>query len=184
MQYGIRKWQRSDAADLSKALSDRAVLDNLRDGIPFPYTEQHALEYIEAMLDADEKDTFAFAVTENDRAIGSIGAFRQQNIHYRTAELGYYLAQPYWGKGIMTKAVSLLCQHIFESTDILRIFAEPFDYNTGSIRVLEKAGFSFEGTMRQNAFKNGRVLDMRLYSLTKDDWALKVKPLPRKTPGQ
>ena len=122
------------------------------------------------MLAADENDTFAYAITIGDRAVGSIGAFRQGNIHRRTAELGYYLAEAYWGRGIMTEAIRQLCGIVFETTDILRIYAEPFAYNTGSRRALEQAGFTFEGTLKNNAVKNGKVLDMTMYSLTKEPY--------------
>lgn len=97
----------------------------------------------------------------------SIGAFRKNNIHRQTAEMGYYLAEEYWGMDIMTEAIRQLCKIIFDTTDILRIYAEPFTYNTGSRRALEKAGFAFEGIMKNNAVKNGKVLDMALYSLTR-----------------
>ena len=116
------------------------------------------------MRSADPNDTFAFAITVDDKAVGSISAFRQGNIHRKTAELGYYLAEEYWGKGIMTEAVRQLCDYVFSHTDIIRIFAEPFAYNIGSCRVLEKAGFQYEGTLRSNAVKNGKVLDMKMYS--------------------
>ena len=93
----LREWRLSDAADLAAALNNKRILNNLRDGLPFPYTEQDARDYISAMLSADENDTFAYDITRNDRAIGSIGAFRKSNIHRQTAELGYYLAEEYWG---------------------------------------------------------------------------------------
>ena len=167
MKCKIRKWRLTDAKELAAALSNRKILNNLRDGLPFPYTEPDAAEYIAAMLSADENITFAFAVTVDDKAVGSIGAFRQSNIHSQTAELGYYLAEDYWGRGIMTDAIRQLCDLIFETTDILRIYAEPFAYNIGSCRALEKAGFRYEGTMKNNAVKNGKVLDMRLYARTR-----------------
>ena len=163
----LRKWRLSDAKDLAAALNNEKILNNLRDGLPFPYTEQDARDYISAMSSADENDTFAYAITIDDRAVGSIGAFRQSNIHRQTAELGYYLAEEYWGHGIMTKAIRQLCDIVFDTTDILRIYAEPFAYNTGSRRALEKAGFRYEGTMKNNAVKNGKVLDMVLYSVTR-----------------
>ena len=163
----LREWRLSDAADLAAALNNKRILNNLRDGLPFPYTEQDARDYISAMLSADENDTFAYAITRNDRAIGSIGAFRKSNIHCQTAELGYYLAEEYWGQGIMTETIRQLCSIIFDTTDILRIYAEPFAYNTGSRRALEKAGFCYEGTMKNNAVKNEKALDMALYSLTR-----------------
>ena len=121
------------------------------------------------MLSANEDETFAFAITLDDKVIGSIGVFRQQNIHRQTAEMGYYIAEEYWGKGIMTDAVKQICEYVFKNSDILRIYAEPFAYNTGSCRVLEKAGFQYEGTLRNNAVKNGKVIDMKMYSLLREE---------------
>ncbi len=163
----IRKWELSDAKDLAAALSNTKVMENLRDGLPYPYTEKDGTDFISAILSADQNDTFAFAITVNDKVIGRIGAFRQENIHRQTAEMGYYIAEEYWGKGIMTEAVKQLCASVFENSDIIRIFAEPFAHNTGSCRVLEKAGFVYEGTLRSNAVKNGKLLDMKMYSLLK-----------------
>ena len=164
----LRKWQFSDAKDLASALNNIKIINNLRDGLPFPYTEKDAEEYISTILSANENDTFAYAVTKDHRVIGSIGAFRQDNIHRQTAELGYYLAEEYWGQGIMTEAIRQICSLIFDTTDILRIYAEPFAYNIGSRRALEKAGFTYEGTLKNNAVKNGKVLDMTMYALTKE----------------
>ncbi|MEG0367580.1 MAG: GNAT family protein, partial [Coprobacillus sp.] len=94
---------------------------------------------------------------------------RCTNIHSRTAELGYFIGEEYWNQGYTTCAVKQICEYIFENTDIIRIFAEPFAYNIASCRVLEKAGFQYEGTLRKNAIKNGRILDMKLYAILKDD---------------
>lgn len=163
----IRKWEMADAKDLAKALSNKKVQDNLRDGLPYPYTEQDGEYYITSMLEADENDTFAFAIIVDGKVAGSIGVFRQGNIHRLTAELGYYIGEEYWGRGIMTKAVKQICEYVFEHSDIIRIYAEPFSYNIASCRVLEKAGFQYEGTLRNNAIKNGKVLDMKMYSLLK-----------------
>ena len=169
MNCKIRRWELSDARDLATALSNKKIQNNLRDGLPYPYTEQDGKKFISAMLAANENDTFAFAITVNGKVIGSIGAFRQGNIHRKTAELGYYIAEEYWGKGIMTEAVKQLCDYVFSNTDIIRIYAEPFAYNIGSCRVLEKAGFQYEGTLRSNALKNGNVFDMKMYSKLKTD---------------
>ena len=169
MKCRIRKWELSDAKDLAAALSNRKVQDNLRDGLPYPYTEQDGKEFISAMLSADESETFAFAITVDNMVIGSIGIFRQGNIHRQTAELGYCIAEEYWGKGIMTEAVKQICEYVFANSDIIRIYAEPFAYNIASCRVLEKAGFQYEGTLRSNAVKNGKVIDMKMYSLLKEE---------------
>ena len=167
MKY-IRPWTLSDAYDLSVALNNEKILRNLRDGIPFPYTEKDAAEYIRMVLNAPEDTQYAWAIQLENKAVGSIGIFRKDNIHRRTAEMGYYLAEPYWGQGIVTQAVRESCAYVFAHTDILRVFAEPFAHNAASCRVLEKAGFSLEGTMKKNAVKNGEVLDMKLYALVRE----------------
>ena len=103
-----------------------------------------AEEFITSMLGADADKTFAFAICVGEEAVGSIGVFRCDNIHRQTAEMGYYIAEKYWGKGIATSAVKQACAYVFSNTDIIRIFAEPFAYNAGSCRVLEKAGFELD----------------------------------------
>ena len=169
MNCRIRKWELADAKDLAAALSNTKIQDNLRDGLPYPYTEQDGIDYISSMLSADENDTFAFAITVDEKVIGSIGVFRQGNIHKQTAEVGYYIAEEYWGKGIMTEAIKQTCKYVFDKSDIIRIYAEPFAYNAASCRVLEKAGFQYEGTLRKNAIKNGKVIDMKMYSLLRTE---------------
>ena len=169
MNCKIRKWKLSDAKDLASVISNKKIQDNLRDGLPYPNTEQDATDYISAMLSEDENETFAFAITTDNKAIGSIGAFRQKNIHKHTAEIGYYIAEEYWGKGLMTEAVKQICSYIFDKSNIVRIYAEPFSYNKASCRVLEKAGFLYEGTLRSNAIKNGKTIDMLMYSRLKTD---------------
>lgn len=168
MDCKIRKWEMKDAANLAAALNNKKIHDNLRDGLPLPYTVKDAEEYIAAMLAVDSNKTFAFAITVDDAAVGSIGVFRKENIHSRTAEMGYYIAEPYWGKGLGTSAVKQTCEFIFANTDIIRIFAEPFAHNAASCRILEKAGFAFEGTLRSNAVKNNTVIDMKKYALVRD----------------
>ena len=167
MECNIRNWKIEDASELAQALSNKKVLNNLRDGLPYPYTTNDARDFIMAMLNADKKTTYPFAITVEDKVVGSIGVFRKENIHSRTAEIGYYVAEQHWGKGIGTSAVKQVCKYIFENTDIIRIFAEPFAYNTASCCVLEKSGFEYEGTLRSNAVKNGKIVDMKMYSILK-----------------
>ncbi|MDE7300680.1 MAG: GNAT family N-acetyltransferase, partial [Clostridia bacterium] len=162
-------WKMSDAEALAHLLNDKRILDNLRDGLPYPYTTADALFFINQYISADKNSNFCYAIVYNDQVAGSIGIFRQGNIHFRTAELGYYIGVEYWGKGIMTEAVRLACKRVFDNTDIVRIYAEPFAENTGSCRVLEKNGFVLEGIMRKNAYKNGNFRDMKLYALVKDN---------------
>lgn len=163
----LRAWQESDAADVVHAINNKEVLNNLRDGIPYPYSLADAESFIRSRLDVDKKEAFAWAITDNGRVIGSIGIFRKGNIHRLTAEMGYYLAEDFWGKGIATEAVREAVSYVFLHTDIVRVYAEPFARNLASCRVLEKAGFTFEGVLRKNAIKNGEILDMRLYSIVR-----------------
>lgn len=172
MDCYIRKWRIEDKNALAEILNNKNILNNLRDGIPYPYTIEDAEEFISSMLSADKSKTFAFAITVDDVVIGSIGVFRCDNIHSWSAEMGYYIDESYWGKGYATSAVMQICKYIFDYTDIIRIFAEPFAYNTASCRVLEKAGFQFEGTLHSNAVKNGRVLDMKMYAMVKQETVL------------
>ncbi|MDE6000856.1 MAG: GNAT family N-acetyltransferase [Clostridia bacterium] len=167
MNCEIREWRTDDAKSLANALNNKKIMDNLRDGLPFPYTEKDALDYINAMLNADKNSVFAFAIVYDGEVVGSIGIFRQQNIHFKTAELGYYIGEQFWDKGIATAAVKQACNYVFENTEIIRIYAEPFARNLASCRVLEKAGFVYEGTLRANAVKNDVVEDMKMYAKIK-----------------
>lgn len=168
MECKIRHWKIEDAEQLAVIMNNKKIHDNLRDGLPYPYTTEDAKAFITAMLEADQNQTFAFAITVDNQVVGSIGAFRQHNIHSRTAEAGYYVAEPYWGKGIATEAMKQLCRYIFENTDIVRLFAEPFAHNIASCRILEKCGFECEGILRKNAEKNGVLVDMKMYSIVKE----------------
>ena len=163
----IRRWRPEDAAALARAINDEAVQANLRDGLPFPYTVSDAEAFIGFALSAGD-GMYSFAVTENDVCIGSISVTRGENIHRLTGELGYYIARERWGRGYATRAVREICRYVFENTDIVRIYAEPFADNAASCRVLEKAGFTLEGTLRANAIKSGRIRDTRMYSLLRE----------------
>jgi len=168
MNIAIRLWRIEDTKDLAKALNNKKILDNLRDGLPFPYTVSDAETFIKTSLSADSNNAFVWAITVDDKAIGCVGVYRKDNIHRLTAEIGYYIAEEYWGKGIMTTAIKQACLYIFSNTDIIRIFAEPYAQNAASCRALEKAGFTYEGTLKSNAIKNGQIIDMKMYALIKE----------------
>lgn len=169
MAVRLRAWTLDDAPALAELINNKKVQDNLRDGLPFPYGEEDAKVFLSAMLASDPDQNIAFAIEADGKLIGSISATRCGNIHFRTAELGYYLGEPYWGKGYATEAVRQICNYVFQNTDILRIFAEPFAYNRASCRVLEKAGFQLEGVLHSNAVKNGRVQDMKMYARIREE---------------
>lgn len=163
MQCKLEKLDFKFAADLAAAIGDKRVQNNLRD-LPYPYSEENAREFISYAQSSDE---YVFAVTVEGKFVGCISAAPQKNIHKFTAEIGYYIAPQFWGNGLATQAVKLLTEYIFGNTEIMRLYAEPFARNKASCRVLEKAGFTFEGTLRKNAVKNGAVEDMKMYSILK-----------------
>jgi [ribosomal protein S5]-alanine N-acetyltransferase len=158
----IRNWQIQDAPSLAKYANNRKIWLNLRDAFPYPYSLGDAEVFISRVTEADP--VTIFAIESHSEAIGSIGLLLGNDIHLFTAEMGYWLAEPYWGKGIMTDAVQFLTTWAFDELRLHRISAEPYANNTASHRVLEKAGFIREGVLRSSAFKDGKIIDQYLYS--------------------
>jgi len=157
----IRPWSSQDVAALVKYANNRKIWLNLRDAFPHPYAEPHAAAFLEMVGRQNPTTYFAVAAGE---AIGGIGISIRQDVHRLTAEMGYWLAEAYWGKGFMTEAVSRFADWAFERFHLVRIFAEPYANNASSCRVLEKAGFALEGRMRSSVIKDGQILDQLLYA--------------------
>jgi len=161
-EYTIRDWREDDAASIAKYANNKKIWINLRDAFPYPYTMEDAKAFLSKVMRMDPKTYFA--IESDHEAIGSIGLMPGHDVHRFTAELGYWLAEPFWGKGIMTKATRVLSEYAFEELGLLRIFAQPYTINAASARVLEKSGFSLEGFLRASVFKDGRILDQCVYS--------------------
>ena len=158
----IRDLQVSDAPSIAKYANNRKIWANLRDVFPHPYHLTDAEEFLAQVIHNEPRVVFAVA-TEKE-AFGTIGFILGTDVHRFTAELGYWLAEPFWNKGIMTRAVKTLSDYAFDNFLFYRIYAEPYTTNPASARVLEKGGFDREGTLRSNVFKDGRVLDQWLYA--------------------
>jgi len=163
--YLIRNWGKEDVPAIAKYANNSKIWLNLRDRFPHPYQRSHAEDFLVKVFELQPM-TF-FAIANEQEAIGSIG-LTFEDVHRYTAELGYWLAEPFWNKGIMTEAVSKFSDFAFERFELNRIFAEPYTNNTASVRVLEKSGFTREGTLRSNVFKNGKILDQYLYAKIRD----------------
>lgn len=161
-EYIIRDWQVEDASSISKYANNKKIWLNLRDAFPHPYRLQDAKSFISKAIESHP--TTNFAVANRSEAIGSIGLVIGKDVHRFTAELGYWLAEPFWGKGIMTQAVKTLTAYGIHELGMHRIYAEPYTTNPASARILEKAGFKRDGILHLNVFKNGKVLDQFLYS--------------------
>lgn len=169
MDFELRKWRMEDAQSIAYHANNKKIADNLRNAFPHPYTQKDAEAFIAACLDADEHTKYFRAISVDGVAVGSIGVFLKDDVYCRSAELGYWLAEAFWGKGIMSAAVARICRHAFDTYDIVRIFAEPFAGNTASRKVLENAGFLLEGVLKKSVFKNGQILDSCIYAVIKDD---------------
>ncbi|MCX8131531.1 MAG: GNAT family N-acetyltransferase [Clostridia bacterium] len=166
----LREWADSDAERLAEIANNKKIFDNLRDAFPHPYTIDDAREFIALQKDNNNGLSKIFAIVVDGRVAGSIGAFLKGDVYRKNAEIGYYLAEEYWGRGIMTKAVRLITAFLFENFDINRVYAEPFARNTGSRRSLEKAGFRLEAELKCNVVKNGIIEDSCIYAILKDEF--------------
>jgi len=162
----IRPWHADDAVALQRYADNRKIWINLRDIFPHPYTLENAHSFLD--LVAREKPPATFAIATDSGAIGCIGLRLGADVHRRTAELGYWLGEPFWGHGIMTEAVRAFTAQTFADFDLVRIYAESFASNAASARVLQKAGFTYEGRLRAHVFKDGQVLDALVYAKLRD----------------
>lgn len=165
IDFKLRKWNIEDVASVARFANNEKIACNLRDVFPHPYTENDARYYIESCINSSEEKQICRAITVDDRAVGSIGVFLGSDVHQKSAELGYWLAEEYWNKGIMSAAVKQICANAFNKFDIVRIYAEPFAHNAGSRKVLENAGFALEGIMKNGVYKRNQVFDYCMYAL-------------------
>jgi [ribosomal protein S5]-alanine N-acetyltransferase len=156
-QVQLRPLEETDKTALAQLADNKNVWDNLRDIIPHPYTEQDAETFIRSTRLEDPRLTFAIA--HRDELCGVIGLVPGADVHRRGAEIGYWIGEPFWGKGIATEAVHRITQYGFQELGLARIYTGVMAHNTGSIRVLGKNGYDFEGTFRKSIFKNGVLTD-------------------------
>ncbi|MCD8080727.1 MAG: GNAT family N-acetyltransferase [Bacteroides sp.] len=168
MHIELKPWCGAYAFQLKAAADYPEIEENLRDGFPVPYTLADAEAYIDNCLRMEGDTQLCRAILADGKVVGSIGLFRCSNVYRYNAELGYWLARPYWNQGIMPEAIRRMCQIGFSAWDIVRIFAEPFGSNPASARVLEKAGFIREGTLKKGIFKRGRFTDYHIYALLRE----------------
>lgn len=166
MNIAIRKWTISDLENLQKYANNKNISDNLADAFPNPYTNEDAVKFLERV--SNDNPTKIFAITLDNQAIGSIGFFPDSDIHRKNAALAYWIAEPFWGKGVAPKAIKLILEYGFKNFDVVRAYAKPFGRNLNSHRVLEKSGFSLEATLKRSIYKNGQFLDELIYSITKE----------------
>ena len=164
---GVRSFRDSDAAELARLANNRKVWLQLRDRFPHPYTIDDAHKFITLALGGNPETMFA--VTVNDASVGSIGVVLHDDVERVSAEVGYWLGEPFWGRGIATRALIGFSRFALATYDLERLYALPFASNAASCRVLQKAGYRLEGRMRRSVIKAGTVQDQLLYAILRSD---------------
>jgi RimJ/RimL family protein N-acetyltransferase len=162
----LRPWRMDDAASLVRHASNRKVWINLRDTFPHPYTPADARQWLDRVTVLRPVTHFAIAV--GGEAVGGIGYERQADVLRRSAEIGFWLGEPWWGRGIATAALAAVSAHAFAAADLIRLYAYVFEWNPASARVLEKAGYVREACLRRAVVKDGRTIDQYLYALVRE----------------
>lgn len=163
--FKLRNWNRADVPALARHLNNKNIWDNCRDALPYPYTEKDAEQFISFVEGQSEQSNYCIEI--NHEAAGNISFIRGTDVERYNAELGYWLAEPYWNLGIMTEAVRQAIEDYLSHSDIIRIHAHVYENNLKSMKVLEKAGFHKCGILRKACFKNGRFVDCHCYELVK-----------------
>jgi RimJ/RimL family protein N-acetyltransferase len=160
----IRDYRPSDAESLAKHANNRKVWLGLRDAFPHPYTTEDANNFLKGSIPGLPR--IHFCIDIGGKAVGGIGLRPGEDVHRHTAEFGYWLAEEFWGQGIMSEIVPAFVDYCFKEFSLNRIFAMPHSSNPASARVLEKSGFILEGLLRKNVIKDGQILDSLLYAKT------------------
>jgi [ribosomal protein S5]-alanine N-acetyltransferase len=161
----VRQWRLDDAESLARQANNRKIWLAVRDLFPHPYTIQHAHEYLQRAT--TEQPEMKFCIEIEHAAVGGIGAHPGQDVYRHTATVGYWLGEQFWGRGVMTEALAAVTDLCFDNFPLRRISAEVFANNPASARVLEKAGFIFEGRLKNNVLKDGELLDSLVYARTR-----------------
>ncbi len=160
--WRIRSYRSQDADSLARHANNRNVSRNMRDTFPYPYTLRDAHQWIQ--LVQNQQPEANFAIASETEVIGGIGLTFRSDVHRRTAEIGYWLGEPFWGRGIATAALSAMTDYAFANHDLARLEAYVYEWNPASMRVLEKAGYVQEGRLRKSVTKEDRTIDQVLYS--------------------
>ena len=161
----IRPWLPGDEESLVASANNLNIWRNLRDRFPYPYTLKDAREWIR--ITSEEAPQANFAIVVDDKAVGGIGLVLKEDISRCSAEIGYWLGEAYWGRGIVTEAVRALTNWAFDNYNLNRIYAGVLEWNPASMRVLEKAGYQFEGRLRKAVVKQNQVMDEFIYAVVR-----------------
>jgi ribosomal-protein-alanine N-acetyltransferase len=162
----LREWKTGDEESLVRHANNRNVWINLRDSFPHPYTLIDARDWIQRA--STEAPVRNFAIVVDGTAAGGIGFIPREDVYKRSAEIGFWLGEEYWGRGIMTKALCAVTEYAFDDFDLCRLYACVFEWNPASMRVLEKAGYHLEARLKKAVTKEGKTIDEFLYAIVRE----------------
>jgi len=162
----VRSCEWRDRESIVRHANNRNVWLNLRDRFPHPYTNADARNFLDMVVGVTPVTSFAIAL--DDEAVGGIGFTVQNDVAHRSAEIGYWLGEQFWGRGIATEALTAVTEYAFKNFDLCRLYAHVFEWNPASARVLEKAGYDFEGRLKKSVTKNGQTIDQLMYAIVRD----------------
>ena len=157
MQVAIRRWKHEDLSNLVFHANNINVWNNVRNYFPHPYTEENGKAWLDKVVEPDP--VINMAIDVDGEAVGGIGLILNGDVYIKSAEIGYWLGESFWGKGVTTEAVRQMTEYAFYYFDLVRLYAEVFENNKASMRVLEKNGFYLEGVRRKAVFKNEKLMD-------------------------
>jgi len=166
--FELREWQLSDAASLAENANNINIWNNVRDYFPYPYLEKDAEIFIEIVMNKPGPVTDR-AIVIDGKAVGGVGFILHDDVERISAEIGYWLGENYWNRGIMTEVVRQMTRYAFTQFPLRKIYAPVFDFNIASQKVLQKAGFELEAILKQAAIKNNQIIDLHYYSFIKQD---------------
>jgi RimJ/RimL family protein N-acetyltransferase len=169
----LRPWAISDASNLAIVANNKKIAENVRDGFPFPYSVRDAHDWLNIILPENFPPRF-FAIISDSQLVGSIGIITKTDIYRKNVEIGFFISEDFWGKGIATKAIKAATSYAFREFDIVRVYAETFSDNTRSQKALQKAGFKLEATLKKNIVKNEVIKDSCIYSVLKEDFNMVI----------
>lgn len=162
--YLLREWSLSDKISLAENANNINIWNNVRDYFPYPYTVEDGEQFINMVLSKESPFT-DFAIDVGGKAVGGIGIVLNSDVERISAEIGYWLGEYYWNRGITTNVVEEMVDYAFSHFPIKKLYAPVFDFNRASQRVLEKVGFEREAVLKQAAIKNSKIIDLHYYGL-------------------
>ena len=158
----LREWRRGDEPSLVRHANNRNIWLNVRDTFPHPYSRSDALDWVQ--LASSEGLNLVFAIDIDGFAVGAVGLRPGEDVNRFSVEIGYWLGEEFWGRGIATEVLAAVTEYAFQTLGMIRVYAEVFEWNAASMRVLEKCGFEREGVLRKAAMKDRKLIDQIVYA--------------------